>query len=128
MEIQGKPYLIINLHADNDQVGQLVTLAKLESLLESFDIKEESKIILGGGFNIIFDKSSDADGGSPCLKLGAFQKLVDIMSKYDLCDIFWVRNPKLRRFSWRQKLRLYSVVLTIFSYPATPRGCVRNQY
>ena len=63
VEIQGKPYLIINLYADNDQAGQLVTLSKLESLLQSFDIKEECKIILGGDFNIIFDKRLDADGG-----------------------------------------------------------------
>ena len=48
VKIQGEPYLIINLYADNDQAGQLVTLAKLESLLESFDINEERKIILGG--------------------------------------------------------------------------------
>ena len=76
VEVQGKPYLIINLYADNDEAGQLVTLAKLESLLESFDIKEECKIILGGNFNIIFDKHLDADGGSPCLKVGTIQKLM----------------------------------------------------
>ena len=47
VEVQGKPYLIINHYADNDQAGQqLVTLAKLESLSESFVIKEECKKIL----------------------------------------------------------------------------------
>ena len=29
VEIQGKPYLIINFYADNDQAGQLVTLILL---------------------------------------------------------------------------------------------------
>ena len=106
VEIQGKPYLIINLYADNDQAGQLVTLAKLESLLESFDINEERKIILEGDFNIIFDTHLDEDVGSPCLKVGTIQKLMDIISEYDLCDIFRVRNPDLRRFSWRQKTPL----------------------
>ena len=101
-----KPYLIISLYADNDQAGQLVTLPKLESLSESFDIKEECKIILGGDFNIIFDKRLDADGESPCLKVGTIQILMDIILEYDLCDIFRVRNPKLRRFSWRQKTPL----------------------
>ena len=105
-EIQGKRYLIINLYADNDEAGQLVTFAKLESLLESFHIKEERKTILGGDFNIIFDKRLDADGGSPCLKVETIQKLIDIMSEYDLCAIFRVRNPELRRFSWRQKTPL----------------------
>ena len=99
VEIQGKPYLIINLYADNDQAGQLVTLAKLESLLESFDINEEHKIILGGDFNIIFDTQLDADGGFPCLKVGTIQNLMDIISEYGLCDIFQVLNPDLRRFS-----------------------------
>ena len=33
---------------------------------------------------------------------------------YDLCDIFQVCNPKLHRFSWRQKLRLYSITEYIF--------------
>ena len=106
VEIQGKPYLIINPYADNDQAGQLVTLAKLESLLKSFEINEEHKIILGGNFNIIFDTHLDADGGSPCLKVGTIQKLMDIISEYDLCDIFRVRNPDLCRFSWRQKTPL----------------------
>ena len=73
VEIQGKPYLIVNLYADNDQAGKLVTIAKLENFLESFDIKEERKIILGDHFNIIFDERLDADGGSPCLKAGTIQ-------------------------------------------------------
>ena len=41
-----------------------------------------------------------------CLKVGTIQKLMDIMSEYDLCDIFRVRNPESRRFSWRQKTPL----------------------
>ena len=106
VKIQGKPYLIINLYGDNDQAGQVVTLAKLESLLESFDIKTERKIILGGDFNVIFDKRLDADRGSPCLKVGTIQKLMDILSEYDLCDIFRVHNSELRRFSWRHKAQL----------------------
>ena len=77
----------------------------LESLLESFDIKEECKIILGGDFNIIFDKRLDADGISLSQSRN-HPKINGIMSEYDLCDIFRVRNPELRRFSWRQKTPL----------------------
>ena len=110
VEIQGKPYLIINLYADNDQAGQLVTLTKLESLLGSFDINEEPKIILGGDFNIIFDTQLDADGGSPCLKVGTIQNLMDIISEYDLCDIFRVRNPDLQKFFLKTKDSVYTVL------------------
>ena len=85
-----------------------MTLAKLESLLESSDIKEDCEIILGGDFNIIFDKHLDADGGSLCLKVRTIQKLMDLMSEYDLCDIFRVRNPELHRFSWRRNLHQYT--------------------
>ena len=48
VEIQGKPYLIINLYADNDQARQLVTSAKLKTIKsriqdviqETFDLSD----------------------------------------------------------------------------------------
>ena len=58
--------------------------------------------IWGGDFNIIFDTTFDADGGFPKLKINSPSKLLSMMSENDLCDIFRVRNPDTRRFSWRR--------------------------
>ena len=58
---------------------------------------------MGWRFNCFFDCKLDADGGNPKLKVQSIAKLVSMMSENDLCDIFRVRNPDLKRYTWRRK-------------------------
>ena len=60
-------------------------------------------IILGGDWNLIFNSSLDAFGGKPVLKSSSLRQLYDLMSEFDLIDIWRIRNPTLRQFSWRRK-------------------------
>ena len=55
----------------------------------------------GGDFNLIFD--SDLDGSNPRPKIQSLSKLISMMSENELCDIFRVRNPDVKRFTWRNK-------------------------
>ena len=73
----------------------------LEILLESFDIKEDCKTVVGGDFNIIFDKHLDADGGSPCLKVGIIKKLMDIMSEWAIPEN--IHTPLWTTLNWVPK-------------------------
>ena len=50
-----------------------------------------------------FDCKLDADGGNPKLKIQSITKLVSMMSENDLCDIFRVRNPEMKLYTWRRK-------------------------
>ena len=102
-EIQSEHYVIINCHGNNDQHGQLETLPVLESLLDKINFKLDTKIILGGDFNVIFYTFLDADGRSSFLKTNSLNKIITLLSDHDLCDIFRVRFPDTQRFSWRQK-------------------------
>ena len=52
---------------------------------------------------MIFDIDLDADGGSPKLYIKSVSKLLSVMSEIDLCDIYRVRNPDSRLFTWRRK-------------------------
>ena len=56
-----------------------------------------------GDFNLIFDSELDSDGGSPRLKIQSLSKLISMMSENELCDIFRVRNPDVKRLTWRNK-------------------------
>ena len=67
-EIQSEHYVIINYYGNNDQHGQLETLYVLEGLLDKINFKLDTKVILGGDFNVIFDTFLVADGGSLSLK------------------------------------------------------------
>ena len=66
-------------------------------------ITENTQFISTGDWNLIFDRSPDALGGSPTLKYNSIKKTQLLMIDYELLDIWRVRNPTLRQFTWRQK-------------------------
>ena len=59
-------------------------------------------IVFGGDFNLIFDQKFDASGGNPILKKRSIAKLIEIKETLFLCNIWRIRNPNLRRFTFRQ--------------------------
>ena len=57
---------------------------------------------MGGDFNLIFDCKFDASGGNPILKKKYLAKLIEIKETLYLCDIWRIRNPNVKRFTFRQ--------------------------
>ena len=92
-ELEEQKYIIVNLYNDNVQSKQIETLKNLEKMIENAQ-PLENEIIIGGDFNFIFDKKLDAYGGRPELKLHSIAEVNKIISKFDLCDIFRIRNPE----------------------------------
>ena len=87
-------------------VTQLQVLKEIGSNLDRLDFKENTQFIWGGDFNVIFYEKLDADGGNPKLKDKYITKIISMMSENDLCDIYRVRNPQSRRYTWRCKTPL----------------------
>ena len=94
--------LLVNLYNENVEHKQVTLLKKLHDGLETYNDIFEFEIIIGGDWNFILDKKLDADGGNPLLKLSSIAELTKISEKFDLCDIFRIRHPDKRRFSFRQ--------------------------
>ena len=101
--IEDSPVVLINYYAPNEEKDQLKVLDDLNHILDNIDISEDTVLVWGGDFNLIFDIGLDADGGSPKLKLKSICKVSSIMSENDLCDIYRIRNPETKRFTWRRK-------------------------
>ena len=59
-------------------------------------------MIIGGDFNVILDAHLDGSGGKPQVKESCKQ-VEDLCSAFDLIDIWRLRNPDVKRFTWRQK-------------------------
>ena len=59
-------------------------------------------IILGGDFNVTMDLNLDCSGGNPALK-DSVNCMEDVLMNYDLVDIWRIRNPDRKQFTWRQK-------------------------
>ena len=101
--IQGSNYILINIYNANTEQQQSTVLNQLDEYLDRVEINRDTQILLGGDFNFIHDLLLDADGGKPSLKLMSIATMQDLTERHNLCDVWRVRNPTNRRFTFRQK-------------------------
>ena len=101
--IQDVPFLLINIYAPNTTTKQSLFFQTLSELIYDEGYNDfDYKIILGGDWNVTMDPDLDCSGGNPVLK-DSVKCVEDIMLNYDLVDIWRIRNPNSKKFSWRQK-------------------------
>ena len=62
----------------------------------------DTRLIWGGDWNCILDKSLDAMGGSPSLKKESVKVIQNLMNDFSLVDVWRLRNPTYKKFSWRR--------------------------
>ena len=95
--------VLVNYYAPNAENEQVKVLIQIKNMLDNLEISQDISVIFGGDFNLFFEKLLDTDGGNPSVKTKSLSKLQEIMTENDLCDIFRIRNPQERRFTWRNK-------------------------
>ena len=100
--IQSEPFVLINIYAPNKIKDQCVFFAEIQKQIEEIGLEENCELIIGGDFNVILDANLDGSGGKPQVKESCKQ-IEDLCSAFDLIDIWRLRNPDVRRFTWRQK-------------------------
>ena len=94
--------MLINIYNANTEAEQLHRLNDLINILETFEDIQNKSFVLGGDFNVILNPSLDSEGGKPVIKKRTIAKLIQITENLDLCDIWKIRNPKRKRFTFRQ--------------------------
>ena len=67
MEIQDLSYVLVISHVPNDELGQLCTLNEIIDKLKTLTVDVDTRLIWGGDWNCMPDRSFDAMGGSPSL-------------------------------------------------------------
>ena len=120
--VQNKPFLLVNYYAPNDEGGQVQTLSEINNIIDKIGIEINTSIIWGGGggdFNLYFDTFLDADGGNPKLKINSLSRLISMMEENELSDIFRIRYPDSRQFTWRCKnpLKQRRLITYLFLIP-----------
>ena len=100
--VQEQSFIFVNIYAPNKASEQSIFFQEIQTALDSLNIEAECDIIIGGDFNVILNPELDGLGGKSKLKESV--KIINqIRSSFDLIDIWRVRNPDVKRFSWRQK-------------------------
>ena len=103
--LDDEKFLFINLYNANTEPEQLDTIYTLNNLLSNHNLDGDYKPIFTGDLNFIFDFNLDAHGGTPTLKTKSIASIVKILDKLDVCDIYRIRHPDKKRFTFRQKTR-----------------------
>ena len=100
--VQGSNYILGNIYAPNKTKEQCSFFEDLQQKLYDFVTCQNQRIIIGGDFNVVNDPDLDCSGGVPKVKESS-KILDDICLNYDLIDIWRIRNPEIKLFTWRQK-------------------------
>ena len=93
--------MLVNYHAPNDEQGQPSTLNEISDKLKTLSVDEDTRLIWRGDWNCIHDKSLDAIGESPSLKKESVKLIQNLTNGFDLVDVWRLRNPTYKKFSWR---------------------------
>ena len=87
-------FVLVNIYNPNTETEQVTTLLDLGRMLETIKDFSDKHIVLAGDFNFFFDTSLDSYGGKPTLEKKSIAKFIELKEKYDLCDIWRIKNPK----------------------------------
>ena len=101
-DVQGSNFLFVNTYAPNKVQEQCHFFDNLNKIIENFVVDKEQKIVIGGDLNVALDSDLDCSGGNP-FKKDSVKNIQDLCLDYDLVDIWRIRNPDTKRFTWRQK-------------------------
>ena len=95
--------MLVILYNSNTEREQLKILNELQTILLKFDDKEYNLIIFSGDFNTFFNAPLEATGGNAKLKTRTVGKFLELKDKFDLCDIWRIKHPKTKTYTFRQK-------------------------
>ena len=101
--IDAKNFVLINLYNPNTENEQVEVLISLLTMMKTIDINENTNLLLAGDFNVFFNTNVVCSGGNPSFKQKSVAKLIEIIETFNLCDIWRIRNPKTKRFTFRQQ-------------------------
>ena len=93
---------MINLYNANTEKEQIEVLSNLFALLKTFDINP-NKHIMAWDFDLFFNSKLDTAGGNPTLKRKSLAHCIERKEAYDLCDIWRIRNTKVKQFTFTQQ-------------------------
>ena len=74
----------------------------VSELMKKVNITQGKQIVSARDFNLFFDNNLEAMGGKPILKEKFVATMDELKEEYDLFDIWRIRNPLEKSFTFRQ--------------------------
>ena len=94
-------FMFINIYNASTEPEQMHTLSDLINILETFEVIHNKSVVFGGDFNVKLNLSLDLEGGKQDIKKKTIAKLIQTTDYQDLWDIWRIRNPKSKRYTFK---------------------------
>ncbi len=102
-DIYDQEFTLTNVYAPNTEGEQVRFITDIELVLLKMGFDASSKHIIGGDWNCIRNINLDKSGGCVNVKYKTIEKQDAFMNNFELNDIWRIKNPDQKRFTWRQK-------------------------
>lgn len=101
VDLAGEEFVLVNIYGPTKQNEKNQFYEHLNTEMALMDISLNDKVILGGDWNVILDKTLDRKGGSNRVDPvpSAMNQLIDT---YEMVDLWRIEHPELRRFTYRR--------------------------
>ena len=96
-------YVLINLYAPNKDKEIINFLKNLIIILRNDNLDSEENFIMGGDFNCPLNPLVDKRGGILNQRKSATACIDCLQTELDLVDIWRIKNPETKSFTWSQK-------------------------
>ena len=103
LTLMAKNFVLINLYNFNTEAEQVKTLSKLTEMLTELHLTQNNNIVCAGDFNLLFNIKLENYGGNPFFRKRSVGKIFELKEAYSLRDIWRIRNPKAKQYTFRQK-------------------------
>ena len=103
IKVDDKVYVLVNIYAPNKDKESVQFFRKLHTLLQIENLDSEENIILGGDFNCPLNPNLDKRGGIMIPRKSVVNSIECVQNELDLVDIWRVKNPETRSYTWSQK-------------------------
>ena len=111
--IKGCKFYLINIYSPNQESILEQFYRSLDILIQDSDLDVLQPIIIGGDWNTCLS-SLDKHVGMQKLKVNVIKNICLLKDKYDLVDIWRIRNLNTKKFTWKQKCPLMMCRLDYF--------------
>ena len=104
-EVQSSAFLLVNIYAPNKVQEQCEFFGNVNKTIENLvaDKLKSTKFLSEVTLMLrSIDTDLDCSGGNPSKK-DSTKNISDLCLDFDLVDIWRIRNPETKRFTWRQK-------------------------
>ena len=119
VKIDKKKFILCNIYAPNNDDESFIE--KVITILEKF--QDHDGIILGGDFNLVMNTDLDRNN-SKYNHNKMLQVLNTYIEKVNLCDIWRVRNPNVKRYTWHRWSKFHKPTCSRIDMILAPIGLI----